>query len=115
MSRSIKKGPYVDTKLAKKVVRMEQANNREAITTWARACTITPDFVGHTFMVHNGKKHVKVHITEDMVGHKLGGIRSDTHVPWSHQQEGSDQVTLITDEHDPAVHRSPPLRAHHRA
>ena len=72
MSRSIKKGPYVDTKLAKKVVRMEQANSREAITTWARACTITPDFVGHTFMVHNGKKHVKVHITEDMVGHKLG-------------------------------------------
>ena len=72
MSRSIKKGPYVDAKLAKKVVKMEQANQREAITTWARACTITPDFVGHTFMVHNGKKHLKVFITEDMVGHKLG-------------------------------------------
>jgi small subunit ribosomal protein S19 len=72
VSRSIKKGPYVDAKLAKKVVKMEQANQREAITTWARACTITPDFVGHTFMVHNGKKHLKVFITEDMVGHKLG-------------------------------------------
>jgi small subunit ribosomal protein S19 len=58
--------------LAKKVVKMEGANQREAITTWARACTIPPDFVGHTFMVHNGKKHVKVFITEDMVGHKLG-------------------------------------------
>jgi small subunit ribosomal protein S19 len=72
VSRSIKKGPYVDAKLAKKVVKMEGANQREAITTWARACTIPPDFVGHTFMVHNGKKHVKVFITEDMVGHKLG-------------------------------------------
>ena len=72
MSRSIKKGPYVDAKLAKKVARMEEASTREPITTWARACTITPEFVGHTFMVHNGKKHVKVFITEDMVGHKLG-------------------------------------------
>ena len=72
MSRSIKKGPYVDVKLAKKVARMDETGKREPITTWARACTITPDFVGHTFMVHNGKKHLKVFVTEDMVGHKLG-------------------------------------------
>jgi small subunit ribosomal protein S19 len=72
MSRSVKKGPYVDVKLAAKVSKMEQTGRREPITTWARACTITPDFVGHTFMVHNGRKHLKVFVTEDMVGHKLG-------------------------------------------
>ena len=72
MSRSIKKGPYVDAKLALKVEKMNASNRRDPITTWARACTITPDFVGHTFMVHNGRAHVKCYVTEDMVGHKLG-------------------------------------------
>lgn len=72
MSRSRKKGPYIDEKLAKKVARQKQTGAREPIKTWARACTILPDFVGHTFMVHNGKQHMKVYVTEDFVGHKLG-------------------------------------------
>ena len=72
MSRSLKKGPFVDAKLEKKVLRMSRENKREPITTWARASTITPDFVGHTFMVHNGRQHTKVYVVEDMVGHKLG-------------------------------------------
>ena len=70
MSRSIKKGPYIDPKLAKKVEGM--VGKRQPIKTWARACTIPPDFVGHTFLVHNGRQHVKVSVTEDMVGHRLG-------------------------------------------
>ena len=72
MGRSLKKGPYVDEKLLRKVERQKQAGGREPITTWARACTVVPDFVGHTFMVHNGKTHLKVFVTEDMVGHRLG-------------------------------------------
>jgi small subunit ribosomal protein S19 len=72
MSRSIKKGPYIDPKLAKKVAAQNEAGSRNPLKTWARACTIPPDFIGHTFMVHNGKQHLKVTITEDMVGHKLG-------------------------------------------
>ncbi|MEN1681520.1 MAG: 30S ribosomal protein S19 [Planctomycetota bacterium] len=72
MSRSLKKGPYVDPKLYLKVEKQNDTGTKNAITTWARACTIVPEFVGHTFMVHNGKVHVKVFVTEDMVGHKLG-------------------------------------------
>ena len=72
MSRSVKKGPYVDANVAKKLAAMAKSGKKDAIKTWARACTVTPDFVGHTFMVHNGRTHLKVHITEDMVGHKLG-------------------------------------------
>ncbi|TWT73659.1 30S ribosomal protein S19 [Posidoniimonas polymericola] len=72
MSRSTKKGPYVDPKLYLKVERQNDVGSKNPITTWARACTIVPEFVGHTFMVHNGKVHVKVLVTEDMVGHKLG-------------------------------------------
>ncbi len=70
MGRSIKKGPYVDPKLAKKVGAM--GGKREPIKTWSRRSTIPPEFIGHTFMVHNGKHHMKVFVTEDMVGHKLG-------------------------------------------
>ena len=72
MSRSTKKGPYVDPKLYLKVEKQNDIGTKNPITTWARACTIVPEFVGHTFMVHNGKVHVKVLVTEDMVGHKLG-------------------------------------------
>ena len=72
MGRSLKKGPFVDLKLYVKVEKLESAGIKEPITTWARACTIVPEFVGHTFMVHNGKNHLKVFVTEDMVGHKLG-------------------------------------------
>lgn len=72
MSRSLKKGPYVDEKLYRKVEKLEEAGQRSPIKTWARACTIVPEFVGHTFMVHQGRTHVEVFVTEDMVGHKLG-------------------------------------------
>ena len=72
MSRSLKKGPYVDAKLYEKVQLMDTTGRKDAIRTWARACTVVPEFVGHTFMVHNGKQHMKVFVTEEMVGHKLG-------------------------------------------
>ena len=72
MGRSVKKGPYVDPKLYAKIEKQNEAGSKEPVTTWARACTIIPEFVGHTFMVHNGKIHQKVFVTEDMVGHKLG-------------------------------------------
>jgi len=72
MSRSLKKGPYVDPKLYLKVEKMNASGVKDAVKTWARACTIVPEFVGHTFMVHNGRKHEKVFVTEEMVGHKLG-------------------------------------------
>jgi len=72
MSRSLKKGPYVDEKLFRKVVRAKETGDRTPIRTWSRRCTIVPEFVGHTFAVHNGKTHVNVFCTEDMVGHKLG-------------------------------------------
>jgi small subunit ribosomal protein S19 len=72
MGRSLKKGPFVTPRLYQKVERMTASGGKEPIKTWARACTIVPEFVGHTFMVHNGKIHVKVFVTEDMVGHKLG-------------------------------------------
>ncbi len=72
MSRSLKKGPFVNAKLYAKVEKLDAANKKEPVKTWARACTVVPEFVGHTFLVHNGKAHVKVFITEEMVGHKLG-------------------------------------------
>ncbi len=73
MGRSTKKGPFVDPKLfAKFVKNQESGSSGQPITTWARRCTIVPEFVGTTFMVHNGKQHIKVFVTEDMVGHKLG-------------------------------------------
>lgn len=72
MSRSLKKGPYVDEKLMKKVLKARESGDRTPIKTWARASTITPEMVGLTFEVHNGKKHVPVFVSESMVGHKLG-------------------------------------------
>ena len=72
MSRSLKKGPFVDEKLYRKVEKLEEAGQRSPIKTWARACTIVPEFVGHTFSVHNGRAFAEVFVTEDMVGHKLG-------------------------------------------
>jgi small subunit ribosomal protein S19 len=72
MGRSLKKGPFVDPKLYGKVEKQRDQGGKEPIKTWARACTIIPEFVGYTFLVHNGKIHMKVFVTEDMVGHKLG-------------------------------------------
>jgi small subunit ribosomal protein S19 len=72
MSRSRKKGPYIDEKLLHKVLKQKETNSKEPIKTWARRCTITPDFVNHTFLIHNGKDFIKLFVTEEMVGHKLG-------------------------------------------
>jgi len=72
MGRSLKKGPYVDFKVYRKVQQQLESGSKDPIKTWARACTIVPEFVGMTFLVHNGKIHMKVFVTEDMVGHKLG-------------------------------------------
>ena len=72
MARSLKKGPYVEKSLMKKVQEMNKSGKKEVIKTWSRRSTIFPDFIGHTFAVHNGKEHIPVYVTEDMVGHKLG-------------------------------------------
>ncbi|MGN1050083.1 MAG: 30S ribosomal protein S19 [Selenomonadaceae bacterium] len=72
MSRSIKKGPYVHESLTKKIDALNAANDKKVVKTWSRSSTILPDFVGHTIAVHDGRKHVPVYVTEDMVGHKLG-------------------------------------------
>ena len=72
MARSIKKGPYVDEKLLAKVQELIKTGKKEVIKTWSRRSTIFPEFVGHTFAVHNGNKFIPVYVTEDMVGHKLG-------------------------------------------
>ena len=72
MSRSIKKGPFIDFKLEKRVLEMNEANKKTALKTWSRRSVISPDFVGHTIAVHNGNKFIPVYVTENMVGHKLG-------------------------------------------
>ena len=72
MGRSLKKGPYVDQKLLIKVEKMEESGQKRPIKTWSRSSMIIPDFVGHTFMVHNGRDFVSVYVSENMVGHKLG-------------------------------------------
>ena len=72
MSRSVKKGPYVDARLLKRVEEMNNKGEKKVLKTWSRSSTIFPDFVGHTIAVHDGRKHVPVYVTEEMVGHKLG-------------------------------------------
>jgi small subunit ribosomal protein S19 len=72
VSRSIKKGPFVQERLQNRIMQMNQKNEKKVVKTWSRASTIFPEFVGHTIAVHDGKKHVPVYVTEDMVGHKLG-------------------------------------------
>ena len=72
MSRSVKKGPYIQEALLKRVEEMNQTGKKVVLKTWSRSSTIFPDFVGHTIAVHDGRKHVPVYVTEDMVGHKLG-------------------------------------------
>ena len=72
MARSLKKGPYVSWKLQRKIDRMNESGKKKVIKTWSRASMITPDFVGHTVAVHNGKKFIPVYVTENMVGHKFG-------------------------------------------
>ena len=72
MSRSVKKGPYIAESLEKKIDALNEANDKKVVKTWSRSSTILPTFVGHTIAVHDGRKHVPVYVTEDMVGHKLG-------------------------------------------
>jgi small subunit ribosomal protein S19 len=72
MSRSLKKGPFIDFKLEKKILTMNDGGKKSVVKTWARASVISPDFVGHTIAVHNGNKFIPVYITENMVGHRLG-------------------------------------------
>ena len=102
MSRSMKKGPYVDEKLMAKVNRQKQLSSREPLKTWARACTVTPDFVGHTFMVHNGKAFIRVYVTEEMVGHKLGEF-SPTRIFRAHSGAGSAQKAAAAAAAAPAA------------
>uniref|UniRef100_UPI00321770B0 30S ribosomal protein S19 n=1 Tax=uncultured Draconibacterium sp. TaxID=1573823 RepID=UPI00321770B0 len=72
MSRSLKKGPFIDFKVERKVLALNDANKKSVVKTWARASVISPDFVGHTIAVHNGNKFIPVYVTENMVGHRLG-------------------------------------------
>ena len=72
MARSVKKGPYLDASLIRKIEDMNKAREKKVIRTWARRCTVTPDFVGHTIAVHNGNKFIPIYVSENMVGHKMG-------------------------------------------
>ena len=93
MSRSLHKGPFVDDHLAKKVDAMNSGGEKRMIRTWSRRSTILPDFVGHTFAVHNGKKFIPVYVTENMVGFKLGDF-SPTRTFRSHAGISKRQITL---------------------
>ena len=88
MGRSLKKGPYVDMKLLKKVMRQKDSGAREPIRTWSRRSTIVPEFVGHTFGIHNGRTFTRCFVTEEMVGHKLGEF-SPTRIFRGHGGKGS--------------------------
>ncbi|HUU50288.1 MAG TPA: 30S ribosomal protein S19 [Nitrospinota bacterium] len=94
MVRSLKKGPYVDKNLLKKVVDLDNKNEKKVIKTWSRRSTIVPEFIGHTFAVHNGKKFIPVYVTENMVGHKLGEF-SPTRIFRTHSGH-TKRVTTLT-------------------
>ncbi len=89
MSRSLKKGPFTDDHLVKKVAELKARNEKKVVRTWSRRSTILPEFVGHTIAVHNGKKFIPVYVTENMVGHKLGEF-SPTRTFKGHAGEGGD-------------------------
>jgi small subunit ribosomal protein S19 len=95
MGRSTKKGPYVDEKLAKKIQKLIQSGEKKVIKTWARASIISPDFVGHTIAIHNGRKFLPIFISEQMVGHKLGEF-APTRFFKGHGQSHAKQVTELT-------------------
>ena len=95
MARSVKKGPYIDLKLQKKVEALNKANQKKVLKTWARSCTIIPEFVGHTFAVHNGNKFIPVYIQEAMVGHKLGEF-APTRIFRGHPGLKSEKTTTPT-------------------
>ncbi len=91
MARSIKKGPYIDEKLLAKNRKMENEGSKKVIKTWSRRSTITPELIGYTFAVHNGKKFIPVYVTENMVGHKLGEF-SPTRTFYSHSGDRKTKV-----------------------
>ena len=90
MPRSLKKGPFVDHHLDKKVDAQNGANTKNVIKTWSRRSMITPSMIGHTIAVHDGRKHVPVYVTEAMIGHKLGRVRTNTYLQRSRQARRSD-------------------------
>ena len=94
MARSIKKGPYVNDKLQKKIQKLNETNQKKVIKTWARRSTIPPEFVGHTIAVHNGQKFIPVYITENMVGHKLGEF-SHTRTYRGHSGKITERSTAL--------------------
>jgi small subunit ribosomal protein S19 len=95
MSRSTKKGPYIDEKLQKKILKMNETMEKKVIKTWARASTITPDFVGHTLAIHNGRKFIPIYISEQMVGHRLGEF-SPTRFFRGHGAAHTKEATSLT-------------------
>ncbi len=94
MSRSLKKGPYVDSKLMKLVQKMNRGNEKKVIKTYVRRCSVHPEMVGHTFAIHNGKKFIPVFITENMVGHKLGEF-APTRTFKNHGQVKSEKAVAL--------------------
>src|SRR6185295_993286 len=110
MARSVKKGPFVDTHLIKKVESAQKTNDKRPIKTWSRRSTILPDFVGLTIAVHNGKQHVPVYVTENMVGHKLGEF-SHTRVFKGHSKAGSAQAAAAAAAATGGDRRSSPTAA----
>ena len=94
MPRSVKKGPYVELKLYKKIDQLNKSNQKKIIKTWSRASTIIPDFVGHTIAVHNGNKMIPIYITENMVGHKLGEF-SPTRIFRGHPGTKAEKATQV--------------------
>jgi small subunit ribosomal protein S19 len=95
MARSVKKGPFVDEHLAKKVAAMNEARQKQVIRTWSRRSTVTPDMVGHTFGVHNGRKFIPVFVSENMVGHKLGEF-SPTRTFYAHSGDRKAEAKTTT-------------------
>ena len=94
MPRSVKKGPFIDAKLEKKVQQLNETSQKKIIKTWSRASTITPDFVGHTIAVHNGNKMIPVYVSENMVGHKLGEF-SPTRIFRGHPMSKSEKASKM--------------------
>jgi len=95
MGRSTKKGPYIDEKLHKKIVKMNDAQDKKVIKTWARRSMISPDFVGHTLAIHNGRKFIPIYISEQMVGHRLGEF-SPTRFFKGHGAAHTKEATSLT-------------------
>ena len=94
MARSLKKGPFIDTNLMKKIDALNNTGEKKVIKTWARRCTISPEFVGHTLAVHNGNKFIPIYVTENMVGHKLGEF-APTRIFRGHSGKITEKSTAI--------------------